>query len=238
MSEINKNNTDIAVSIGKSVLGTAPIVGPLVSEVISNLIPNQRIDRIAKFVEKLDSKVSELQQGKISSHFQNPKFIDLLEDGFTQASRALSEERINYLASLIKNSLSEDEINYIEAKRLIGILGELNDIEIIILRSHLHHHEDDPEFFKRHESVLTPPSAYLGSSESEVDKYTIFKSHRQNLVRLELLRPRFKKIKKGSLPVFDEKTGMMKANGHSISRLGRILLKYIDQTEPLTSQKI
>lgn len=236
MSEINKNKTDIAVAIGKSVIGAAPYVGPLVSEVISNLIPNQRIDRIAKFVEKLDSKVSKLEQSKISSHFQNPKFIDLLEDGFRQASRALSEERINYLASLIKNSLSKDEISHIEAKRLIGILGELIDIEIIILRSHLHHHEEDPVFFERHESVLTPPSAHLGSSEIEADKDTIFKSHRQNLVRLGLLKPRFKKVKKGSLPVFDEKTGMMKTSGHSITRLGRMLLKYIDQTEPLTSQ--
>jgi len=54
-------------------------------------------------------------------------------------------------------------------------------------------------------------------------------------VRLGLLKPRFKNVKKGSLPVFDEKTGMMKASGHSITRLGRMLLKYIDQTEPLTS---
>jgi hypothetical protein len=45
-----------------------------------------------------------------------------------------------------------------------------------------------------------------------------------NLRRLGLLQTKYKKPKKGELPEFDEKTGMMKAGSDQISRLGRLLL--------------
>ncbi|MGB2824262.1 MAG: hypothetical protein WBF17_25030 [Phycisphaerae bacterium] len=232
----DRNKTDIAVAIGKGIVSAAPFVGPLVAEVVGSLIPNQRIDRIARFVEELEAKVAALGREEIKAQFINAQFVDLLEDGFVQASRALSEERLEYLASLMKNSLSQDEINHVEAKRIIGILGELNDVEVIMLRSHLYHPNEDAEFWRRHESALTPPWVHLGSPESEIHAGAIFESHRQHLIRLGLLRQRFRKPRKGELPEFDPKTGMIKANGHEITTLGRILLRYIDQTQPLDAE--
>jgi hypothetical protein len=46
---------------------------------------------------------------------------------------------------------------------------------------------------------------------------------------LGLLRRRFKTFKKGEVPEYDDKTGMIKAVGHEITPLGRLLLKSIDQ---------
>ena len=40
---------------------------------------------------------------------------------------------------------------------------------------------------------------------------------------------RFKKPKRGELPEFDEKTGMVKVGGYEITSLGRLLLRSIDQ---------
>ena len=55
------NKIDIAVAIGKGVVGAAPLVGPLIAEVLSVLIPNQRIDRITRLIKKLDEKVAALE---------------------------------------------------------------------------------------------------------------------------------------------------------------------------------
>lgn len=73
---------DVIVSLAKGVIGAAPFVGSLAAEVIENIIPNQRIDRIASFLEILDKKVAKLDHGRIKAKFMNPGFIDLLEDGF------------------------------------------------------------------------------------------------------------------------------------------------------------
>jgi hypothetical protein len=44
-----------------------------------------------------------------------------------------------------------------------------------------------------------------------------------------LVEPVFKKLKKGEMPEFGEKTGMDKSSYRKATRLGRLLLRYIDQ---------
>ena len=60
----NKKN-DILAILGKGILGPIPFVGPLVAEIIGNLIPNQRIDRIASLLKTLKSKIDEAEKAKV-----------------------------------------------------------------------------------------------------------------------------------------------------------------------------
>ncbi|MCQ4317173.1 hypothetical protein EA797_03955 [Stutzerimonas zhaodongensis] len=224
-------NTDIAAILGKGLVGAIPFVGPLAAEIVGAIIPNQRIDRIESLLKLLESKIAEDEKSKVEEKIVTPESVDLIEDGFLQAARALSEERKDYIASLLKNSLTNDRLEYIENKRLLSILGQLNDLEIIILKSYtLHHGEpDSEEFFKIHQDSLQPPDAFLGSTQEDLDKHVLHQTHKTHLASLGLLRPGFKRTKKGELPEFDDKTGMIKANGYSISPLGRLLLRSIDQ---------
>ena len=50
---LERNKTDLLTSAAKSVLGALPYGGPLLSELIGNLIPDQRIDRLAKYIIEL-----------------------------------------------------------------------------------------------------------------------------------------------------------------------------------------
>ena len=228
--ETDRTKKDIAIDISKSIVSECPYVGSLVSEVIGSLIPNQRIDRISEFIKKLDSRVGKLEQQHVSDRFQEPEFVDLLENGFLQASRALSEERLDYLANLFEKTLTEEELNHIENKRILVLLGELNDVEIIMLQSYSTHPDEEPEFFERHKHILTPPAADKASPVTEFDKEAIFQSHRRHLIRLELIEPNFKKPRKGQLPDFDLKTGMIKASGYKITYLGQMLLNRITES--------
>nr|CAA6830690.1 MAG: Unknown protein [uncultured Thiotrichaceae bacterium] len=227
---------DIATMFSKGIVGAIPFVGPLAAEIIGATIPNQRIDRIESFLEKLENKIKEIDKEKVQALIKNPETIDLFEDAFIQASRALSEDRKEYIASLLKNSLDSDEIEYIEYKRLLSVLGELNDLEILMLISQRFNLMgcSDPEseqFWEKHREILQEPPAYMGSTQEEIDKNTIFLAHKLHLVNLGLLKPRFKKPNRGEIPEFDEKTGMIKSSGFDSTSLGRLLLKAIDQGE-------
>jgi len=228
---MSTNGTDIAAILGKGLLGAIPFVGPLAAEVVSAIIPNQRIDRIESLLRLLELKIPEEDRSKVEVRITSPDSVDLVEDSFIQASRALSEERKEYIASLLKNSLTDDELKHIEYKRLLSILGELNDLEVLILKSQTMHRGQPnyEEFWKTHEDALTPPLAYMGAEQEKIDKHTIHQTHKLHLVNLGLLKVKFKRPKRGELPEFDDKTGMIKAQSYDISALGRLLLRSIDQ---------
>ena len=221
--------SDIAVILGKTAVGSIPTVGPLVAEIIGNLIPDFRFKRIFSLLEVLESKIDPAEKAKVEAKMLEEKSIDLMEDGFLQAARALSEERIDYIASLLKNSLTNEELEEIAYKKLLSILGELNDIEVLILNSYSGDMEQQREFRGKHYCILAPVVVNIGSSQEQVDKHAISETHKTNLLRLDLIKKRFAKPKRGELPEFDEKTGMMKSSGYDITSLGRLLLRSIDQ---------
>jgi len=227
--KLQPNKTDLAVAFSKGLLGAIPYIGPIVAEVVSTLIPNQRLDRIQRFLEKLEERVKELDRERIEKEFRKPEFIDLLEDGFYQAARALSEERLEYIANLVANGISKEDAEYIRFKKVLSILGSLNDIEVLFLIMYGRLEIGDHTFMDRHKDVLSPRAATLGFSEEELEAAFIQDSYKARLVELGLLRPRFTRPRKGELPQFDDKTGMLKASGYELTPLGRMLLKYIGQ---------
>ena len=52
--KLGNNTTDIVAAISKVGVGMVPYVGSILGEIIGNVIPNQRIDRITQFVQHLD----------------------------------------------------------------------------------------------------------------------------------------------------------------------------------------
>ena len=225
-----KNNMNDRIALAaRGIIGAIPFVGPLVGEIVGNLIPNQRIDRIASLLKALESKIDEEERAKVEKRILEEKSVDLMEDGFLLAARALSEEQINHIASLLKNSLTDEDLEHLAYKRLLFLLGELNDIEVLILKSHSIGIAQQQEFRRKHQDALTPPIVHLGSPQEVVDKGAIYDTHYANLVRLDLIKMRFRQPRRQELPEFDNRTGMMKAEGYAITPLGMLLLRSIDQ---------
>ena len=223
-----KNKTDLFVSTAKSIAGIAPFVGPLLSELIGTLIPNQRIDRISKYVNELDKKLSKFEISYLNQEMHNEECSDLFEEGFWQASRALTDERRRYIASIIQHSLDKDHVSYAESKHLMRILQELNDIEIIWLRFYLCSTiGGDEEFREKHIGILEIIHATIGASQDVLDKNALQKSYKTHLERLELIQARYELDRKTGLPEFDRFNGKQKASYYHISSLGKLLLKYI-----------
>jgi len=109
------------------------------------------------------------------------------------------------------------------------ILKELNDLEVLMLCGYGRSH--DNEFWDQHRTNIQVNKPALGTSQETNDSYLVQEAQRAHLVRLQLLRPRFQKPKKGQMPEIDEKTGMMKSRGYTIAPLGRLLLRSIGKPD-------
>ena len=46
--ELGNTSIDIITSLAKGTVGAVPFVGSLVAEIVGNIIPNQRVDRIMR----------------------------------------------------------------------------------------------------------------------------------------------------------------------------------------------
>lgn len=228
MSVTATSRTDIAVAAAKGVLGALPAIGPLIAEAVGTFIPNQKIDRLGAFMEALDAKLAQLERTVVEAAFRDPEFLDLLEDGFLQAARALSQERRDHIASLLKNSLTADGVRSLERKRLLSLLGELNDLEILILRYHASRTEADRTAFEKKHPVVKKPLPTSNSPAIEHQREALYESYLLQLTRLGLLRPRYRKPWIDQGPEFDYQTGAIRADGYETTSLGELLLNMID----------
>lgn len=58
---LKTNKTDMMTMALKGICGTLPYIGSLVSEVVEHLIPEQRIDRVVKFLGVLDQRLKSVE---------------------------------------------------------------------------------------------------------------------------------------------------------------------------------
>jgi hypothetical protein len=230
--DLQPNKLDFVSALVRGTIGTAPVFGPIMAEVITQAIPDQRLERLTAFAEVLDTKLEGLREDFVRHKLLTEEGSDLYEDALNQAARATSQERKEYIASLLKNGLTLDDLDHLGKKKLLSILGELNDAEVLILKYHsLISSIDRQEFAEMHAELFIPVEVHMGCPQENVDKSALRETYKKKLVEQGLLRPIYKKPKKGELPEFDERTGMIKITGHDITWLGKLLLRYIDQYE-------
>ena len=154
--------------------------------------------------------------------------IDLFEEGFVQASRAITDERRTQIASVVRNGLDDESIAYSESKYVLKLLQELNEQEIIWLRYHLHPMiGGDEEFRNNHKNVLERVYATIGSDESVKEKAALQESYMEHLERLGLIHSEYRIDRDTGMPEFDTFTGRPSVSHHDITFLGRLMLKQI-----------
>ena len=218
---------DRGTALARGAVGMVPVAGAILAEIVEQIIPNQRLERLEAYVRFLNERLDTFDMNELRGLMQQAANIDLFEDGAHQAVRALSEERKRYIADLVASGIIGDDVGRLQAKRLLALLAEIDDDQIIILASNLQKHRHDLGFRERHHATLTPKVAAMGSDREEIDEATLHEQARAHLIRLGLLRPRFKRLARGELPQFDEQTGMMKASYVELTSIGRMLLRLI-----------
>ncbi|MGL4997286.1 MAG: hypothetical protein ACRC6G_14075, partial [Deefgea sp.] len=170
-NQLSNQKQDYTASALRGVLGAVPFVGSALSEVVGHIIPNQRMDRLVDFATRLSAKLDAHQVALVRERILKPEGTDILEEAMWQSARSLSEERREQIASIVKNGLTEKILDLIQTKKILYILGQVSDLELIILRNFASNGDEDKDFKERFSDAISPASAYIGCSEDELDKH-------------------------------------------------------------------
>lgn len=224
---LDPNVSDRTAALVRGVFGAVPVLGPAVSEIIGALIPQQRQDRIVEVVRRLDARLSDVERERIRTSIRgNESDRDLLEEALLQAARAVSDDRKERIAELLRSTLTEADLTHIEARKLWTLLEAINDVELLILQAReVSGTDQEADFWERHRETVSGPVVYMRSNENALARRSLYETYLRHLVQLGLMTPRFRRPKKGELPEFDEKTGMVKASGYEATPAGRLLLR-------------
>lgn len=173
-----------AGAIVKGGIASVPFVGSLAVELLNVTIPNQRQERIEKLLNILSSKVFDIAPEQLEEKFNSPDFVDIFEDILFQSVRATSSERLEYLASVVEYGLRQEEIEHLQIKRLLEILKEINDVEVILLQSYEKKNKNNQDFKQRHSNIFD-------SSKLEPDKRqehkVMLENYNSHLINLGLI---------------------------------------------------
>lgn len=185
---------DRTAAVVRGVVGAVPVVGPLIAEIISGVIPGQKLQRLERWLNLFSSRVTSLEDGfeRLNERLRTPEGADILEDGLLEASRAVSEERLERLARLMANGLAGPDFEHDRVKTLARLFANLTDAEIVLLTFYA----KPPTFgspwhevmLERHPEVLRPVSREMGSPQSEIDRGALQDHRKETLTRLGLLR--------------------------------------------------
>lgn len=217
MTQLESNSKDKLVSVAKAAAGALPFIGNAVSELLDNVVPNLRFERVVVFLQSLDQRVSRLDEKmeQFRANLATEEGIDLLEEGILQASRSISPVRKKRLASILETSLSEETLKYEESKKILNLFREMTDPEIIwliyySLRPNIGRgpHSD---WVAKHPDVLDPISRELSAPKEQREKAALQDSYKETLLRL----------------------GLVETNGRTtnLTTLGGMVVRYISDGE-------
>lgn len=222
--ELDDDTRDHLVALTRGAANAVPFIGGLLGELITATIPQQRKDRIVRYLRELGARMEKLESGVAKSALQNPEKIDLIETGGYQSVRATSQDRIEQIAEVVANGLTADDADIVRRKRLLALLGEIDDDEVAILAAYGQSYASmNPQAW---ESIDRPSPPHLQAGREVIEASKLYDLGVNRLLRLDLLERRLN-LKKGQIPEFDNKTGMPKGPVQ-ISYLGRMLLRSMD----------
>jgi len=239
--DLNNNETDWKVFTLKTGANLVPFVGGSLAEIIGQLIPGQRIDRIQKYIEILDQSIKRLPEDVVKELLKNELFISLVEDSIYQASRALTDDRRKYIVAIVEHGMTGDEPKINDSKYLLNLLSELNDNEIVwLLYSRERTIEKKQKFTQKYSNILQKEVVTLGSDTEVRRKVAIQDSYTEHLERLGLIKHHLEMQKvvpesAGSrslasrdvnVPNYDN-FGKLKVSYSETTTLGNMLLEYI-----------
>jgi hypothetical protein len=174
------------VAVARAVAGMVPVAGSLIAELITEVVPGQRQERIEDWLRHLAERLATVEETRLRERLREPENVALFEEGAYQAARAITEERRRQIADLVGGGIADDRRDYLESHRVLRLLGELDDAEVIILAGYLQKNREG-DYWKQHANVLQDLAVRLGSSRDEIDADTVRKAGRQHLVQLGLL---------------------------------------------------
>ena len=136
--ELDNKAIDLIVSGASAAVGSIPCVGGFLSAAINISIPNQRIDRIVKFIKEINEKLQELSYSveNLEKIFSNYKYGAFTYSCIRSVVNEMYEEKIDYYKALCIKGLTSDEKELNRCEKILKILDQMDYFEIIFLEKY------------------------------------------------------------------------------------------------------
>lgn len=219
--DMQTNATDYVSGFLKGVFGMIPIVGPAVQELLGIIIPNQRMDRVARFVEALGKELAELKEDvdSLNKKLADEKYSSLFYKACVGSADAYSNERIEYIKNIFIYGLYQTDLQTYKSEGLLNLLNRVTDIEIVYLRFYYLLKWDLKRFGEYREiaGIFTlQPVIHTGMTREAIDDEVAKIIYLNNLLSY------------GLLEIEIDKNGKEK---HKCSSVGDLLIRTIDKEE-------
>lgn len=191
ISDLTYTNKDRVVDILKGAGGAIPYGGALISEILGMVIPNQRLDRVVTFIEKLSNDFNDLSItiDELKVKLYEPEYSSLFYKACSASANSVDEDKIKYIKNLFKFGISIEKENAFQLEELIKIIDELNRVEILYLTQYFYMRYDFQKYKElEKQDRLEPikPNLYLSMSQEEYDSEVVKEVYSNKLLRLGL----------------------------------------------------
>jgi hypothetical protein len=239
LPDIRKKGIDTLLGFTKAGLSIIPIAGPFIAEIIGNIIPNQRLERVTKYLETLKLKLDSLEGESIISQLNsNRNMLLLFEHTIKYSSETNSEDKYDYYSEFIIKALHDKTTEQIQKERVLNIISELNEIEIILLiyfslRPTIGMKNT---FIESKKDLLFPEPRTLNEPLESGYSYDFMQQYIENLERYKLLRRNIEVDRNTKNLKIDEISGDLKRSSPEITILGDLVVSFIggDKIKSLT----
>lgn len=234
-SVLDSNSSDKRVTVWKNITNEVlskmiPVGASFLTDVIFSFVPNQREDRITDFLRELSEQFDNYQE-KVENLENRIKIIEndkgqlyLLELGFQFAAETDSTFLHHCYAYYIFNNLNNKTMDDIQREKILKVIAELNEYEIVHLLNFLYpsYIGNVSDFYKRFQSVLMPRERYLGAPDDAQEFNAFYDYYKVSLEQKGLIIGKIE-AKNGTLN-FDKKI-------YSITAFGRIVAEAINDED-------
>ncbi len=202
MQDLAYNNRDKVTTVLKGISGAVPIAGPMISEILGAVIPQQRLDRVVEFVACLERSIIQfdMEIEEVRKKINEPNYTAFFYKACLHSADSTSSERISRIRNVFIRGIRDVDQDALRYDSILTLLNKLNDVEFTYL--HMYHLlkwdiTAFKEFQSQNDGIILYPVVVGGMSQEEKDKENAKLIYSNNLQSLGLLEIEYDKNGKG-----------------------------------------
>ena len=139
ISEIKRGNVQDRIrDLFINYVGVIPVLGPALSSLFSEYIPERRQNRLYEFLDDFLTELKDLKEDNAAkidmNYLYSEEFGYIFEETLQLVTKAYQKEKIKAFKNILINSLIDKEVNQDIKEIYLHLVDELTDFDIFILK--------------------------------------------------------------------------------------------------------